>query len=324
MKKNNRQKSFTPLNPAKRKLHGIIFGNIFRGYSKGFTLLNPAKREQQSRYSTGFTLMELLVVIAVIAILAAIVLVSLSSARQSAWEARGLQFSQNIKSTLATDLVGEWTFDATDYIDATHIRDTSGNGNNCTLVNGPTSTTGRAREALNFDGGTDETYDYVDCGNKPILNIVSSSLTIEAWLKLSELNRSHSIVSKWTPWIFFINSYNRLNFYMRKSDNTGDISVSSIIGISSLDKWNHVVVVYTSENNQATFYLNGVFAGSPIFSSEPMETDTSATLRIGGYGNTNTFFRGTIDEVRIYKRALTAYEIKALYAQGKMRHLADR
>ena len=111
---------------------------------KSFTPLN------KKNHSMGFTLLELLVVIAIIAILAGIVIASVVDLRQRAKESKGMQFSQNIRTTLSNELVGEWKFDEGE---GTVAKDTSGEGNNGTIVNNPVWTDqGKVRGALIFDG----------------------------------------------------------------------------------------------------------------------------------------------------------------------------
>ena len=274
-------------------------------------ILKPKNQKEKS-----FTLLELLIVIAVIAILAAIVLVSLNQSKQSAWEARGLQFSQNIRTTLATDLVGEWTFDSTD-IQGNIAKDTSGNGNNGTIY-GATPTQGKIREALSFDGSDD----YVDCGNGPVLNNISDEITIESWVIADDV-----ISTKADTAILLKGAYtygitrdersganNRIWTYL----NSGSNNLSATI---SLKVWQHIVFTYNKNliNNQWKIYINGEVKNQRDFS----QTITpSGNIFIAK--NSTQYFKGTIDEVRIYNRALTAYEIKALYAEGRMRHLAGR
>ena len=111
----------------------------------------------ESKKEKSFTLLELLIVIAVIAILAAIVLVSLSDAQQRAREARGMNFSQNIRTTLSNDLVGEWTFDDEDMPE----HDSSGTNNNCSISGTLPNPNGILRSALDYDGSGD----YIVCEN---------------------------------------------------------------------------------------------------------------------------------------------------------------
>jgi prepilin-type N-terminal cleavage/methylation domain-containing protein len=288
-------------------------------------ILKMLKMKNQKEKS--FTLLELLVVIAVIAILAAIVLVSLSSARQNAWEARGLQFSQNIKSTLATDLVGEWTFD-----DSTNPgRDDSGNGNNCFKkpddTTGPNSTQGKVRGALEFNGSSQ----YLDCGDSGSLD-VDKEISIEAWIypKSPNLTYYRAIVAKYSQ------SDNKRAYQLIVDEGystylgqgTVQLWISPdgqnrdhVEALAFSNKWQHIVGTYNG--SMMSIYVNGELKDKKNTTFDGIFI-TDKPLRIGSDQILSRFFLGTIDEVRIYNRALTAYEIKALYAEGKMRHLAGR
>ena len=76
--------------------------------------------------------------------------------------------------------------------------------------------------------------------------------------------------------------------------------------------WVHAVGVRTP--NQMRLYLNGVLAGTTAVTGDP---DYSRGLpEIGGnFGSDSDAFSGSIDDIRIYNRALTPAEIRALYVR---------
>ena len=75
--------------------------------------------------------------------------------------------------------------------------------------------------------------------------------------------------------------------------------------------WHHVVGVY--DGNQILLYVDGVLDASKNVGS--MNIDTWRALRIGeNWELGNSFFGGTLDEVRIYDRALTADDVAQLFA----------
>jgi len=55
-----------------------------------------------------------------------------------------------------------------------------------------------------------------------------------------------------------------------------------------------------------------------------MDNDGGALVFIGGYGNNSTYFKGNIDEVRIYNTALPAAQIQQHYVQGLEKLLANK
>ena len=74
-----------------------------------------------------------------------------------------------------------------------------------------------------------------------------------------------------------------------------------------LGQWSHVAIVF--DGTQASFYVNGA-----LVSTRPVSASITARgngLRIGADANTQQFFKGAIDDLRIYRRALTAAEIQA-------------
>ena len=80
-------------------------------------------------------------------------------------------------------------------------------------------------------------------------------------------------------------------------------------------KWTHIAVTFTglgSGKGSAQLYLNGQPQGSASSITEPFEWDMSkGAIRLGvGYV-------GLMDEVSVFRRALTAKEIQQLSA-GKL------
>jgi|GEM_PF-3967453 len=81
--------------------------------------------------------------------------------------------------------------------------------------------------------------------------------------------------------------------------------------------WHHLAVVYDRTVDVATFYVDGVVAGANDISDL---NDTYAFNwpqgRIGGDFNGSPYFRGAIDDVRIYDEALSAKRILAVFSKG--------
>ena len=295
---------------------------------------NPSDKQ---KYLAGFTLLELLVVIAIIAILAAVVLIALNDAKQSAWEARGLQFSQNIKSTLGADLVGEWSFDSGSGSEI-NVVDDSGNNNNGTWsgsgIEGTHWTTdGKIRSAGQFNG----TNDYVNLTNKGLNDpsiyggVVNGKMTFEAWIKpirASGINFD-TIARRIGGFHYFAihSSSNPILILMvAEVDSNGNPIRNSWPRSNSqikINQWNHVVFILEGGVG-CKFYIDGKLdrtISNPALGIHNFGSDSAIGATLGYTAN---YFQGIIDEVRVYKRALSAKEIQNLYAKGVKRHLAEK
>lgn len=77
----------------------------------------------------------------------------------------------------------------------------------------------------------------------------------------------------------------------------------------SQNEWHLIVLAF--DGNVAVFYLDGVLIGDSRFA--PGETITINHLQIGGDKPMGRYFRGAIDEVKIYGYALSPSEVKAHY-----------
>ena len=77
-------------------------------------------------------------------------------------------------------LVGYWKFDEGT---GTQALDSSGNSNTGTLTNGPTWTSGKVGNAIQFDGSND----YVNCGTGSKLNFGAGDFTLSSYIKTSHV-----------------------------------------------------------------------------------------------------------------------------------------
>jgi hypothetical protein len=80
-----------------------------------------------------------------------------------------------------------------------------------------------------------------------------------------------------------------------------------------INTWTHVAVTYNSTNLR--FYINGTLFTTVTPGSGAYNTDASQILRLGVNvaGVNNEWFGGSLDEVRIYNRALAPTDIAELY-----------
>ncbi len=259
---------------------------------------------------TGFTLLELLIVIAIIGILAGVVLVSFPSASKKAKLANALRFSDNIRGSLQPDMVAWWKFDETS---GTVASDSWWNKLNGT-VSGATWVQGIKGNALSFDGVDD----YVGTPLTPFTG--NAEITISAWIKPSAVAINKMIVassettSYGTQTLFFYSSTPKITACF----GTGAIETSLVDSVSSLvaGNWYFVVATHTSTKNK--IYVNGIKENE---TSASTLSGASGTFSIGRFGTQNMwYFSGLVDDVQIYSAALPVAVIQQLYADGKATH----
>ena len=103
--------------------------------------------------------------------------------------------------------------------------------------------------------------------------------------------------------------------YWDFGDSSGAGRVFTTYDIAWNGTWTHWL--FTSDNPSGMkIYRNGTeIAASP--SSSTFNT-SSSVLDIGYYASGNTYWSGSIDDIRIYDRALSAAEAAALFNEGAL------
>lgn len=213
----------------------------------------------------------------------------------------------NLTCTKENGLIAYWKFDESS---GSIALDTSGKGHNGT-IKGAIRTSGKANKALSFDGnGCVDVPDHSDLQ-------IQGDITIMAWIKKtqkSKKGKSMGIVSKssegkWDYDLFISTSkLEHPAFYSDAfSASGGDIEVISTAPIT-LNEWHHVAV--TREGSTGKIYIDGVMRGTANL-PEPLQA-SNRNLRIGH--DHDGGFKGLIDEVRLYNRALSAAEIESIIA----------
>ncbi|MFZ3077801.1 MAG: LamG domain-containing protein [Candidatus Aenigmatarchaeota archaeon] len=204
-------------------------------------------------------------------------------------------------------LVGSWGFDeGTGAI----AYDNSGNGNVGALTNMNTTgnatsgwAEGRFGSGLLFDG----TNDYIDAGNASSLNI-TNAITMGVWIKGNTPSKTEFIVSKRAgseSWHITTTTDHKIYFAIYQSDT----SYKQTITTSSISTdWNHIVAV--ADGSFVRLYINGIEASTPTAYDGTIHS-TTQSVKIG-WANSVGYFNGTIDEVRVWSRALAPDDTVAM------------
>ena len=193
-----------------------------------------------------------------------------------------------------------------------------GNTGTCTNMGSACNwVSGKYGNALSFDGVNDYLEIVDNLSIKP-----TQELSIEMWCYAS-LNDVRCVVSKHsssgrTGYVFFLNSDNKFYFQAGDGSTWAVYSVSS--GAISTPGWYHVVGTHNSSTHE--IYVNGVQEGSGSGG-----TLAQNTLNLWFGRNTDVpsaYYPGTMDEIRIYNRSLTADEIKQHYLSNLNKYDTDK
>ncbi len=211
-------------------------------------------------------------------------------------------------------LLGYWSFNEGT---STVVSDFSGNmnfGTTSNMANPATATSGwglgRFGYALKFDGIND----FIDAGNNPILT-PTTSITVSAWIKNNACSPTAYIVSKGDS----VSYYLRLQqtgagciLRFQTTTGAGTVTLDSPQGTLTPGAWQYVVGTWDGSNMR--IYRNGVLVGGPTAQTGTLSSATE-NLQIGTRGSVFSW-NGSIDEVKIYSRALSQSEISAQYRGG--------
>jgi hypothetical protein len=225
-------------------------------------------------------------------------------------------------ATLADGLVGWWPFDVRDYYTSTLVLDRSGSKNGGTLVNSPALVGGRLGQALSFNGATN----YVQVTDSDSLSF-NQSFSISFWIYPVSLSNDPVLVGKgrWSTqgeYQLQLTS-GKLNLTIEDGvKNTAYIGrTTAAQSASFLNKWHHIVATYNGSGASTgiTLYIDNVAQTTADASGGAFTAmgNLNADLLIGALVGLSVYdFKGSIDDVRIYNRALSAAEINQIYRQG--------
>jgi hypothetical protein len=175
-----------------------------------------------------------------------------------------------------------------------------------------TDSQGNADDALAFEG-----YDYVSVQPSP-LN--TGAKTVSLYVKFAENDRRQVLLTNTADSQTGDNGFqvvktasNTLQFMVGNGSSSGYfISAQTSLEITD-SEWHHVAMTFTG--NSLKGYIDGVQRCSSS-STSGSEGSSSLALRFGGpHEPINTFLNGSLDEIKLFDRALSASEVEELGAR---------
>ena len=204
------------------------------------------------------------------------------------------------------NLIGWWKLDETS---GTTASDSSGSGNsgtlNGTLSFSSNSVAGKVGKALVFSSGE----------SINVANTNPRQLTLMGWFKSTPDTTQMLITNAQDAW--GLRAHWPDNGRGPTFDVTAAATVNAYDSANYTDgNWHHVAGTY--DGSVARLYIDGVNGNNSPSSSTSGAPSVTGAIIIGKHGNAaSNYFVGTMDDLRIYNKALTAAEIQAIYNATK-------
>ncbi|AMR32951.1 hypothetical protein A0256_16755 [Mucilaginibacter sp. PAMC 26640] len=223
--------------------------------------------------------------------------------------------SRRIQDVSTENLIAKWEFTG-------NANDVSGHGHNGILMTGfiNSTTDGNTLPKLVADryNQADNAFDFQNGSNIEVpytADLNPKEFTISMWVKRHETNPDN--------YMFSLNTYNGFKFQLQganflfltfKGDN-GYHDVDSNPGVVPADVWTYISVSYV--NGTMKFYINeklvktAAVTGTPVTIPSPVNLVIGQSLPKSMKGT--SYFKGSMDDIRFYNRALTDAEVLSIY-----------
>ena len=216
---------------------------------------------------------------------------------------------------LTTNLVSYWKLDES----SGNAADSVG-GNTLTNNGTVTYSAGKINNAADFDGSTD----YLSKTDNAALSI-TNNLSISCWINQGagritndiivaksmaanlgyELRIRNSAGADWAP----------TTYISQTGDNVTEDQWYTATGyINSTGTWYHIVTTYAS--GTCLIYVNASSIGLTNSGGTTSIFDNTTAFTVGARADPLEYFHGSIDEVGIWNRVLSAAEVTTLYNGG--------
>lgn len=197
---------------------------------------------------------------------------------------------------LTEDLLAHWELEG-------NANDSSGNGHNATGDDSPQWDTGIIGQALKMEDTTDSLTYSPDIAISTWIYPYAAAQDAGIWMKGADgPTTSHAKeISVFTGQPEFKYTHtDGLTFFSLPSGST-----------AFANQWTHIVGVRDDGDSSAKIYVNGALAN--VATSTPVPVDGTAPSHFGHWGTGVGHFNGKVDDIRVYGRALSGYEVDQLH-----------
>jgi len=192
------------------------------------------------------------------------------------------------------------------------VQDLSGQGNDGIINGGATTVAGKYGEALEFDGVDD----FVEIPlTDSITFTTGSSFTAQVWIKTDDSpTQNDGLLGNYRPstdalWMLSVRGDDaalrgKMGFNVRDKGRANSAGVTSPDFLND-NQWHHLAGVRDQEAKKLRFYVDGAL----IDEVDDATKDINSGQSVWVGEHLNRFYKGAIDDVKIWDRALSADEL---------------
>ncbi|HET7657794.1 MAG TPA: GH92 family glycosyl hydrolase [Bacillales bacterium] len=198
-----------------------------------------------------------------------------------------------------------------DEMSGTMVKDSSPYGLDGTIHGNATRVQGKFGNALKLNDGS-----WVEVPNNDLLN-GGDAFTIAAWVNLEDPAANQKIIGKTTIGNGYLIGVQSNKLYPELWDADGTYHTFQSGNIPA-NQWVYLTLTWQKDGNLIG-YVNGKEVESVSAGSDPIQPNAAPLIIGAAPWDTSTFqMKGLIDEVRLFKKALSPEEVQQLYQNNKI------